>query len=446
VVSRTAADVLYSMTNNPAPRSRLFPFLVRNVIALSMVSLLADLSTEMIQPILPLFLVGTLGASYSIVGLIEGSSDSISSIVKVLSGWYSDRFGKRKPFVVVGYLPTAILKVLLYFSQTPFQVLAIRIPERAGKGFRGAPRDALIAESVEKKDLGKAFGFHRASDTVGAVIGSFLGFVFLTLITGNTSEIYRIIFVISAIPAAISVIIAQVFITEKREQLSITRKSKEDLDQEQPEQEKERVDNNLSDIRSKKKGRVGFLEGIRTFDTRLRFFIVISSIFAFANFNLSFFILRAKAAEISDTNILLLYTLFNIMYAATSYPFGAIADKIGRDKVIMIGFAVFIIATLGFAFYSLSFIGIIILFAILGTYMGIFDGSQKSYVSEIAHHSYKATALGTIATLTGIITLPASLVAGLFWDRFGYTTTFVFSAIIASIALVLFIIYRMKVT
>jgi len=122
----------------------------------------------------------------------------------------------------------------------------------------------------------------------------------------------------------------------------------------------------------------GFVQSIRTFDTRLKFFIVISSIFAFANFNLSFFILRAKAAEISDTNILLLYTLFNIMYAAVAYPFGAISDKIGRDKVIMIGFAVFIASTLGFAFFSFSLVNIIILFVILGIYMGIFDGSQKS--------------------------------------------------------------------
>jgi MFS family permease len=134
---------------------------VTTILALSMVSMLADLSTEVMQPVLPLFLVGTLGASYSFVGLIQGSSDSVSSLVKVVSGLYSDRFGKRKPFVVLGYLPTAVLKLLLYFAQIPLQALGIRIPERVGTGFRGAPRDALIAESVDRKDLGKAFGFHR---------------------------------------------------------------------------------------------------------------------------------------------------------------------------------------------------------------------------------------------------------------------------------------------
>ena len=177
-------------------------------------------------------------------------------------------------------MPTAIMKPLLYFAQTPFQVLAIRIPERVGKGFRGAPRDALVAESVVKKDLGKAFGFHRASDTVGAVIGSFLGFVFLTVITGNASEIYRLIFVISAIPAAISVIIAQVFVFEKKKPLITARKSREITDQDQLEQEA-KEDKSTDDCRDKKKQR-GFLQGIRTFDSRLKFFIIISSIFALA--------------------------------------------------------------------------------------------------------------------------------------------------------------------
>ena len=402
-----------------------------------MVSMLADLSTEMMQPILPLFLIGTLGASYSFVGLIEGSSDSVSSLVKVVSGWYSDRLGRRKLFVVLGYLPTAILKPILYFVQTPLQVLGIRIPERAGKGFRGAPRDALIAESVDKKELGRAFGFHRASDTFGAVIGSFLGFVFLTIIiTANSSDTYRIIFVISSIPAAISVIIAQFFVNEVKKTSPSTRATII--------ADSTRKDHN-GERKKQKLKKINFIQAIQTFDTRLKFFIIISSIFAFANFNLSFFILRAKVTGITDTNILLLYTLFNVMYAAVSYPFGSISDKIGRDKVIMMGFAVFIVSTLGFAFFSSSLVNFIILFSVLGVYMGIFDGSQKAYISEIAHPSYKATALGTIATLTGIITLPASLVAGILWDKFGPSATFVFAAAVALMALGMFIVvYKIK--
>ena len=141
-------------------------FLTSNVLVLGIVSLLADLSTEMIQPILPLFLVSVLGSTYTIVGLVEGSSDATTSIVKVISGWYSDRFSRRKPFVVAGYLPSAVLKPLLYFVQTPLQVIAIRVPDRVGNGIREAPRDALIAESVEKENLGKAFGFHRALDRI----------------------------------------------------------------------------------------------------------------------------------------------------------------------------------------------------------------------------------------------------------------------------------------
>jgi MFS family permease len=381
-----------------------------------MVSLLADLSTEMIQPILPLFLVGALGASYSIVGLVEGSSDAATSIVKVISGWYSDRLSSRKPFVVLGYLPAAVLRPLLYFVQTPLQVIAIRVPDRIGKGIRGAPRDALIAESVKKQDLGKAFGFHRASDSFGAVLGSLLGFVFIMIIAGTSSDIFRTIFVISTIPAILSVIIGQVFVKEVKPTVIPKR-----------------------DI-----SHITLFQGIRSFDTRLKFFIIVSSIFAFANFNISFFILKAKDTGLTDTNVVLLYVLYNLVYTAVSYPFGAAADKIGRDKVIMMGFGVFIFTTLGFSFFSYSLLNVIILFAILGVYIGIFDGSQKAYISEISPATLKATALGTVATLTGLITLPSSLVAGILWDRFGSSATFLFGATVAIIALILFVAYFLK--
>ena len=391
-------------------------FLATNVLALSIVSMLSDLSTEMIQPILPLFLVGALGASYSIVGLVEGSSDAATSIVKLISGWYSDRLSKRKPFVVAGYLPTAVLKPLLYFVQTPLQVLAIRVPDRIGKGIRGPPRDALIAESVDKQHLGKAFGFHRALDSFGAVLGSILGFVFLVIIVGNSSDTYRIIFVISAIPAIASVVIGQVFVKEIKPAVTIKRD----------------------------KQHTSFLKAIKSFDAKLKFFLIFTSIFALANFNISFFILKAKDTGLSDTNVVLLYVLYNIMYTAVSYPFGVVADRVGRDKVIMMGFGVFIFATLGFAYFSSSLVNIVILFAILGVYIGIFDGSQKAYVSEIANPSLKATALGTVATLTGIITLPSSIVAGVLWDMFGSPATFEFGAAVGTVALASFSIYIIK--
>ena len=357
-----------------------------------------------------------LGSSYSIVGLVEGSSDAVTCIVKVISGWYSDRASKRKPFVISGYLPTAVLKPLLYFAQTPLQVLVIRVSDRIGKGVRDAPRDALISESVDKRHLGKAFGFHRAFDSLGAVIGSFLGFVFLIMIAGNFSDNYRKIFVISAIPAIISVIIGQVFVKEVKTTSSI------------------------------KRDKQSFLSGIKSIDSKLKFFIIVSSIFAFANFNISFFILKAKDSGIADTNVILLYVLYNILYTLVSYPFGIVADRIGRDKVIMIGFGVFIVTTLGFAYAASSFINIIILFALLGIYIGIFDGSQKAYISQITAPSLKATALGTVGTLTGLITLPSSLVAGILWDAFGSIATFEFGSIVAIIALASFIIYSFKFT
>ena len=289
-------------------------------------------------------------------------------------------------------------------------------PIELEKGSEEAPRDALIAESVEKENLGKAFGFHRALDSLGAVLGSFLGFALLIAIVGSSSDIYRTIFVMSAVPAIVSVIIGQVFIKEVKPIVS---------------------------IRSKKT-HTSFLQGIRSFDSRLKIFLLVSSIFAFANFNISFFILKAKDAGLSDIEVVLLYVLYNIMYTAVSYPFGVIADRIGREKVIILGMGVFIVATIGFTFLSPSLWNIIMLFTILGVYIGIFDGSQKAYISEIANPSLKATALGAVATLTGLITLPSSLAAGILWDRFGSATTFEFGAIVALLALTSFAIFLLK--
>jgi MFS family permease len=231
---------------------------------------------------------------------------------------------------------------------------------------------------------------------------------------------YREIFLISSIPAFASVIIGQAFVKEKK---TITIKKSDDLE-----------------------GQVktGFWKGILTLDKKMKIFLIISGIFAFANFNLAFFILKAKAAGISDAEVLLLYALYNVLYAVISYPSGVLADKIGRDKVIMLSFSAFIITTLGFAFLASSLFNIILLFASLGIYAGIFDGSQKSYISEITKPAYKATALGVVATITGMITLPASLVAGILWDKFGTSIAFEFAAVVASIALVLFIIHRVS--
>jgi MFS family permease len=395
-----------------------YKFLTGNVLVLSIVSMLADISTEMIQPILPLFLVGTLGASYAVVGLIEGSSDTISSLVKVMAGSLSDKFGKRKQFVIVGYLPTAILKPLLYLANSPLQVLAIRIPERLGKGVRGPPRDALIAESVDREHLGKAFGFHRAFDTLGAVIGSFLGFVLLILLAGNSSDPYRLIFALSAIPAIVSVIIGQKFVKEVKPTKA---------------------------TRATDSRKIGLFAGLKSFDSRLKSFILISSIFAFANFNLSFFILGAKSNGMADNQVVLLYTLFNITYAAVSYPFGVLADRIGRDKVVMIGYGIFVVTTLSFASsLSSSLLNMVILFGLLGVYMGVFDGSQKAYISEISSPRFKATALGTLAALTGLITLPSSFVAGILWDKFSSVATFEFAAVVGLIALVCFHVHILR--
>jgi MFS family permease len=232
------------------------------------------------------------------------------------------------------------------------------------------------------------------------------------VIAGNVSKVYRTIFVISSIPAIVSVVVGQVFVHE--------------------------TSGNKAPMGGEQKAKL--FGGFGSFNPRLRVFLVVSSLFALSNFNLAFFILRASSEGTSTTVILLLYTLLNVAYASVSYPFGVVADKLGRQNVVMMGYVAFAITALGFAVMPGSLVNSILLFVLYGIYMGISDGSQKSYVSEIADPAYRGTALGTVATLTGAITLPSSILAGALWDIYGPAVAFEFGAGAALVALALFAI------
>lgn len=379
----------------------------RNVIALGLVSFFSDLSTETITPILPLFLVGVLGASYTTVGLIEGSADFLIGMLRVLSGWYSDKMERRKPFVTIGYTSAAFVKPLLAFAQTPLHVLGLRLAERAGKGIRGAPRDALVADSVDKSVLGRAFGFRSAMDTSGAVGGALLSLAFISVLAGNASTVYRTIFILSALPALVSATIAIFFVREvrKRNPQSVVTKS--------------------------------FSLGLRSFSPSLKFFLLTVSFFSLGNFSLAFFILRAKSLGIQDSQTISLFLMFNIVYALAALPIGEISDKIGRRKVITIGFAIFSAVCIGFAF-STNIVELAISFAAYGLFMAVYEGVPKAYISEISKEEYKATALGAVATVTAILSLASSLIGGFLWDSFGPVSTFTYGVAMGLIALALF--------
>ena len=362
---------------------------------------LNDISSEMIIPILPMFITA-LGGNGLIVGLIGGLRDSISSILKVFAGYWSDKSGKRKVFVFSGYLISALFKLLLAFSKIWHHVLVFASLERIGKGLRTAPRDAIIAESLPK-ERGKGFGIHRAMDTLGAIIGSITVFLLFWFFGFN----FKSIILIASILAFLSLIPLHFVKEKKRKQQEINLKI-----------------------------------GLKTLPKSLKLFILISGIFAMANFSYMFFILKAQEffpGKLSIGMPILLYVLFNIFYAGFAIPFGKLSDKMGRRKVIAFGYLLFSLTCLGFAFFN-SLTAFIILFALYGIVYAIVDGNQRAYVSDLSSEELRATALGTFHTVTGLIALPASTMAGFLW-QISSRIPFLCGAIISLISAVLLVFF-----
>ena len=369
-----------------------------NIVLLGIVSFLNDLSSEMIMPILPLFIT-SLGGSGLAVGLIGGLRESISSILKIFSGYWSDKTGRRKVFVTSGYMTSAVFKMLLAFSHAWQHILVFTGLERVGKGLRTAPRDAIIAESMPKR-LGRGFGVHRAMDTAGAVLGSaavFLLFWFLRLSFKSIILIAAIIGFLSLIPLY--------FVTEKK---------------------REQNDTNLK-------------IGLKNLPPQLKQFIIISGMFSLANFSYMFFILRAQeqfTGKLSVGAPILLYILFNIFYSFLAVPFGSLSDRAGRRRVIAAGYLLFSLTALGFAYFT-SLHALVVLFSLYGMAYAITDGNQRAYVADLAPAKLKATALGTFHTVTGLAALPSSLIAGFLW-QINPAATFIYGAAISFISVLLF--------
>jgi len=389
-------------------KKRFFGF-GKNVVVSGFVSFFMDVSSEMIYPLVPLFLANVLGANKSIIGLIEGIAESTASLLKVFSGYFSDRIGNRKWLMAAGYGLSTLSRPIVALAPNWHQVLGFRFIDRVGKGVRTAPRDAIIAESTESAFLGRAFSFHRSLDTLGAVVGPALAFFLLKSFSGN----YRKVFWLSIAPGLAAVILIIFFITEKK-------RASAETDPERPK---------LT---------------LKHFDWRFKFFVLIAAIFAIGNSSDVFLILKAQQVGIPTALIPVVYLLFNLVYSVSAIPAGIAADRFGKKRVILLGFILFTAVYYGFA-VAAGARSIWFLFAFYGVFMGLTEGVQKAFLSTIIPAEFKATAFGVYNTIVGLAMFPASIIGGWLWDNVSPSATFYFGSAAAFLSAALFAIFIMAI-
>lgn len=397
------------------PSSERYRRLPRNVLALSLISLLNDASSEIIYPLLPLFLVVTLGATPATIGLIEGAAESVSGLLKLFAGYWSDRVGKRKNLIVFGYLLAGASRPLLAFAGSWQQVLAIRLADRVGKGVRSAPRDAMIADAVGPQERGLAFGFHRAMDHAGAVIGPVLGLLSLLLVAVDsnnpTPTDYTKVFLIASIPALLAVLVAVFVVSEpgRSHEASVAATAKP--------------------LRLSLKG----------FDGNFHRFLVVIALFTLSNSSDAFLLLRAHDLGVSTATIPLLWAALHVSKALSSLVGGDLSDRIGRRRLITSGWLVYAAVYAGFAFATSA--GMVWwLFIIYGVYFGLVEGAEKALVADLVHPGQRGTAYGLYNLALSITVFPASLLMGAVWQWQGAKTAFLMSALMGTIAALLFVL------
>ena len=396
---------------------RRYRSLPRNVFAISLVSLLNDASSEIIYPLLPVFLNLTLGVSPKILGTIEGAAESASSLLKLFAGHFSDRAGKRKALVVFGYTLSSLMRPLLAFATSWPAVLGIRLADRVGKGVRSAPRDAMIADAVKIEERGLAFGLHRAMDHTGAVIGPLLGYLLVLTFAVDrgapTSADFQKIFLFASIPALAAVVMVTFFV---RETYQRTNHSKTE-------------EVTLPKLRLSLHG----------FDSNFKRFLPILALFTLSNSSDFFLILRAREAGVSVASIPLLWAGLHVTKVVSSIFGGDLSDRLGRRRLIVSGWILYAAVYAGFAFVS-NPVSAWVLFLIYGIYFGLSEGAEKALVADLVRPEQRGTAYGLYNLAFGITVFPASLLMGAVWEWRGAQTAFLLSAVLGLTAAILLLI------
>lgn len=399
-------------------RERRIAGLSKTVFTLGIVSLLTDVSSEMLVPIVPQFLKFAIGASTPVIGLIEGIAESTASLLRVWAGYLADKFGRPKLLTVIGYGLSAVSKPFYILATTWHHVLAIRFADRFGKGVRSAPRDVLIADTTPESERGRAFGLHRAMDTAGATLGPliivllvmfFFGREFLVAPGPKHRSMYHMIFIAAAVPAVLGWLVLTIFVREKRRDEGAAK----------------RPEIKLSAL-----------------DTRFRAFLAIVTLFSIGNSSDAFLVLKATS-PVKDGGVgmemvmfLWVYVAFNALSALVSLRSGPVSDRVGRKPMIIIGWLIFTAVYFAMARVSTP-TGIWIWFIVYGVYYGLTEGMLRAYAVDLAPEHLRGTAVGAYYTFTGVALLPASLIAGFLWKGFGSGAPFYYGAATSLVSAVL---------
>jgi MFS family permease len=360
-----------------------------NVWVVTITSFLTDISSEMIINLIPLFLANVLGVQTSIIGLIEGVAETTSSVLKVFSGWLSDRLGGRKWLTVAGYGLSTLAKPFLYFAVTWEWVLGVRFADRAGKGIRTAPRDALVADSIDERQRGLAFGLHRAGDTAGAMLGVLIALAVVWAVQGGNLDLSRSTFQIAVLLSIIPAVLAVAVLALGAHDVPLTGE----------------------------RSRLPSLS-LRGFDTRFLGFLAIVVLFTLGNSSDAFLILRAQERGLNVLGVMGMLITFNLVYALVSGPAGALSDRIGRRRLIVGGWLTYGLIYLGFALAGAAW-QVWVLFSLYGIYYGMAEGAAKALVADLVQPEQRGTAYGVYNAAIGLAAFPASLIAGLLWQGVG---------------------------